>query len=472
MEFLQLIIKTLRLSIIRVGIGWMFALLTFNFNRVSITDLGAVAVIVTTLIGLHHFLSPFQVFWGRLADRYPIAGYRRTPYIIVSALLGSLVFLALPELAINLSKLALHPDRLAVILDTQSVGALATALLLFLVFGLAMSANGTATFALVAEVTDTRERGFVIAVTQTVLILSAIVSAGVAKEIMPTYTPEQMQFLYNLTPFIAVGSTLLGVLGIERRISREEHTALLAREAEEAAQRKAARQPGKAGGLLGLPTGMPRKQTGGFFAFVLLAIMGIFLQDTILEVFGGEVFGLSVGETTSFTQTWGGGVLFGMLLIGLNTVFMPLSKKLIATLGGLGTALGLGLLAAASLSLQPALLQPALLLMGVSVGFFNVGAMSMMMEMTVEGQTGVYMGLWGMAQGLGNGLANIAAGGLHTLLIESALLLPSVAYGAIFGLEALLMLAAIAVLRFISPQEFQRIAYRDMTAAMALESAN
>jgi hypothetical protein len=180
MALLQLIIKTLQLSIIRVGIGWMFALLTFNFNRVSITYLGAVAVIVTTFIVLHHFLSPFQVFWGRLADRYPIAGYRRTPYIILSA--------------------------------------------------------------------------------------------------------------------------LLGVLGMERRISREEHAALLASEAEEAASRKAARQPGAVGGLLRLPTGMPRKQTAGFFAFVLLAIMGIFLQDTILEVFGGEVFGLSVGETTSFTQ--------------------------------------------------------------------------------------------------------------------------------------------------------------------------
>jgi hypothetical protein len=37
---------------------------------------------------------------------------------------------------------------------------------------------------------------------------------------------------------------------------------------------------------------------------------------------------------------------------------------------------------------------------------------------------------------------------------------------------ALLMLVAITVLRFISPQDFQRMACRDMTAALALESAN
>lgn len=62
----------------------MFALLTFNFNRVSISDLGAMAVIVTTLIGLHHFISFFQVYWGRFTDRYPIFGLRRTPYVILS----------------------------------------------------------------------------------------------------------------------------------------------------------------------------------------------------------------------------------------------------------------------------------------------------------------------------------------------------------------------------------------------------
>ncbi len=57
MGFLRLLIKTIRLAITRIGAGWMFALLTFNFNRVAIADLGAIAVIVTSLIGLHHFIS-------------------------------------------------------------------------------------------------------------------------------------------------------------------------------------------------------------------------------------------------------------------------------------------------------------------------------------------------------------------------------------------------------------------------------
>lgn len=86
MGLLRLLVKTVRLAIVRVGAGWMFALLTFNFNRVTIADLGALAVIVTSLIGLHHFIAFFQVYWGRFADRNPILGYRRTPYIFISGI--------------------------------------------------------------------------------------------------------------------------------------------------------------------------------------------------------------------------------------------------------------------------------------------------------------------------------------------------------------------------------------------------
>lgn len=450
MKVLQILFKTLRLSIIRVGIGWMFALLTFNFNRVTITDLQAVAVIVTTLIGLHHFLSPFQVVWGRLADRYPLMGYRRTPSILLSALVGSLVFLALPSLAVDLG--------------AGLLWAPVSALALFVIFGLAMAANGTATFSLIAEVTSDQERGFVVAVTHTFTVLSAIISAGVARQMMPIYSPEQMQNLYNLTPFIAVGCTLVGLIGLERPISAAEQAALLAR--------ADVKEPGEPAFALALALMGRNRQVRAFFAFVLLAIMGVFLQDTILETFGGEVFQMTPAETTSFTQSWGGGVLLGMLLVGLLTAFRPISKKLLATIGGLGTVASLAAIAFAALTHQQSLIHPTLLLMGLSVGLFNVGAMSMMMEMTVEGYTGLYMGIWGMAQGIGNGLANVVAGALHTLLIQSHLLTPSVAYGLIFSLEALILGLAILILRGISLQAFRSLDYHELTTAIALDAAH
>ncbi len=305
MKFLQLAVKTFQISLIRVGIGWMFGLLYFNFNRVTITDLGFMGLVVLTLIGLHHFLSPLQVFWGRLADRYPLFGYRRSPSILLGSLITSLVLLTLPGLAVGLGQHALW--------------AMLLGLLLFGVFGLAVAAIGTATFALIAEVTTQSERGLVVAVTHTITILSGIISAGVAAAIMPDYDPQKMWFLYSLTPFITVGLALLGLLGMERRISRTEHAALLAQADTHAHQPDALRA--------GLHLFRHNRQVRLFFLFMLLAILGIFLQDGILENYGGQVFGMNIAETNRFTQTWGSGVLLGMLLVGLLTLCLALSKE-------------------------------------------------------------------------------------------------------------------------------------------------
>jgi hypothetical protein len=57
--------------------------------------------------------------------------------------------------------------------------------------------------------------------------------------------------------------------------------------------------------------------------------------------------------------------------------------------------------------------------MGICAGIFNVGALALMMDMTVEGATGMYMGLWGIAQAMGMGGSAVAGGALHTTLIGS-----------------------------------------------------
>jgi BCD family chlorophyll transporter-like MFS transporter len=110
--------------------------------------------------------------------------------------------------------------------------------------------------------------------------------------------------------------------------------------------------------------------------------------------------------------------------------------------------------------------------MGLGIGLFNVGALAMMMEMTVEGQTGLYMGMWGMAQGLGNGFANVLSGLGHTVMIEGGLVSPTVGYGLVFGLEALLMVVATGILRGISVQEFKGLTRRDITTALAMDTAS
>jgi BCD family chlorophyll transporter-like MFS transporter len=175
---------------------------------------------------------------------------------------------------------------------------------------------------------------------------------------------------------------------------------------------------------------------------------------------------MTIRETTTFTQTWGGGVLGGMLIMGLLSSIFPIGKKVIALIGGVGTAFGLGLLAVCALTEQRSLLNPAIVLMGFSTGLYNVGALSLMMDMTVEGATGLYMGMWGMAQAFGTATANILAGALHTVLIEAQVLGQTLGYGVIFGLEAVLMVVGIALLSGVSVEAFRGLTRTDLTRAM------
>jgi MFS transporter, BCD family, chlorophyll transporter len=474
MKFLQLAQKALRLGILRIGPGWMFGLLTFNFNRITVHEMGAMALIVATLIGLHHFISPLQVVWGHLSDRYPLFGYRRTPYVLLSGLVAAAIFVLLPWLALALGN---SQQAAAWFADTPPDGLTAAALalgqtpwlatllafLLLAIFGVAMAANGNSAAALVAETIEEKHRGTVFVVVWMTMIFTSIASAAFTKVFMPEYNPQQMQFLYSLTIPIILVSSVIGLVGMERRISREEHATLMERSRIESSSANPFE--------IFLHLLKSNAHVRRFFFFVLLAIFGIFLQDAILEIFGAEVFHMTPGETAGFTQSWGTGMLIGIALIAVLANIQSIPRKTIATIGGLGIAFSLGLIALAALMVKATLVTPALLLMGVSTGLFNVGALSLMMDMTIEGHAGLYMGMWGLAQGFGNGLANAISGALHTLLIETGLLIPSTAYGLIYSSEALIMVMAVVLLRGISVEQFKGLETTDLQTVMAFDTA-
>jgi BCD family chlorophyll transporter-like MFS transporter len=256
-----------------------------------------------------------------------------------------------------------------------------------------------------------------------------------------------MQLLYNLTPFIVIGTTLLGIWGFEKRMTRQEMRA-------SARQARLVAPPGNPL-LVAYRTLQQSPESRRFFIFVFISILSIFLQDNILEVFGAEVFGMTVAETTRFQPVWGTGVLLGMIAMGIASVAMSLSKRTTVIVGAIGTAIGMATLAMASVLSISELVLPALFGMGLFTGIFNIGALSLMMEMTVPGATGLYMGLWGTSQVMAQGTASIGSGVLHTMLIEGGLLTPSVAYGAIFGLEAAGLLAGAALVVGVCTKRFR-----------------
>jgi BCD family chlorophyll transporter-like MFS transporter len=90
-------------------------------------------------------------------------------------------------------------------------------------------------------------------------------------------------------------------------------------------------------------------------------------------------------------------------------------------------------------------LMPFTVILGVGNGLFVVGAIGSMMRLATaeEGAAGTRMGVFGAAQAIAAGIAGLMATGILDI---ARLALPlEAAYGTVFGLEAILFLAAALV---------------------------
>ena len=103
----------------------------------------------------------------------------------------------------------------------------------------------------------------------------------------------------------------------------------------------------------------------------------------------------------------------------------------------------------------------AIAVLGAGMGVFNIGALSMMMDMTVPGETGSLMGAWGMAQALANGSAQFAGGflrdaGLH--LTGNA----AMTYASIFMVSTVLCVVAINLMAHVNVEKFRKMTREQM----------
>lgn len=445
--FLRETVRIIQLTLPRAAVGWMFAILTSNFNRIAIHELGIAAIVVTSMIGLYHFLSPFQVYFGRFADQNPIFGYRRTPYLLLGVLIASSTFSFLTPVALSMS-------------EGNLLGYVAGFALL-VIFGIGFAISGSSHLSLIADVTTQRNRGMVITFVWIVLIMSSIISLGYIRNAMPVFDPEVMQSLYSRTLPIVMILTIVGLIGVEPRHSKERMEEIVA-------EAKAAIPSANVFKTVRSLT--KNNTTRSFFLFVFVSTVGVFMQDTILEPFGAEVMGLTVDQTGQFQQMWGVGVLGGMFLMGLVTAFVNLSKKKITIVGCYGSAASMMLIVYAAVTANASFMTAALVILGFFVGLYTLGALSVMMDLTTEAMRATYMGLWGLSQALGSGMSSILAGALVTVFVETGLFAAPIGYATIFFLEALMLVWAAFALRPVDVKEFHGLSHSDMARMMEAEA--
>jgi BCD family chlorophyll transporter-like MFS transporter len=334
---------------------------------------------------------------------------------------------------------------------------------IFALYGLSVSMCSTPFATLLVDITDEDDRSRIVAVDWSMLIGGTIIGAitiGIllkSLEINAAIAEVQAQInrLFIIIPAIVCGLTVFATIGVERKYSRFAS--------------RVGHQPGGSHLSLGRAWSIltASRQTQVFFTFLVVMTLGLFIQDPILETYGGEVFNLPVGKTAALNAYWGGGTLIGLSAAGFW--FIPkLGKQKTARLGCMLVAASMLWVIVAGFTHNPVFLQLALLLFGICSGLVTTGAITLMLDLTVPETAGTFIGAWGLSQALAKGLATVFGGAALDL---GKLVFPNVvlAYGFVFSLQALAMIVAVKLLDRVNVREFQTTAKDAVKAVIAAD---
>ncbi|GAB4377799.1 MAG: BCD family MFS transporter [Elainellaceae cyanobacterium] len=436
-----------RLGLFQMALGIMSILTLGVLNRVLIDGLAVPAVIAAGAIAMHQFVAPARVWFGQMSDAKPLLGLHRSGYIWI----GAIFFAVISFLAVQVTWQV--GDSISAaggwVWTGQTILWTALLAILFTLYGFALSASSTPFAALLVDVSDEDNRSQLVGVVWSMLmvgiVIGAILSGGLLRQLDADASIALLQAsinrLFIIVPAIVIGLVLVATVGVERKFSRFSQRSTLVDREDKITMGQALR-------VL-----TASRQTGLFFTFLLVLTISLFMQEPVLEPYGGQVFGMTYAETTKLNAFWGMGTLFGLSATGFLIV-PRLGKQKTATIGCWLVAACFGIIILSGLTQNPAMLRGALVVFGLASGVTTTGAISMMLDLTAAETAGTFIGAWGLSQALARAIATVTGGAVLTVgkQLFSNLLM---AYGLVFALQAVGMIVAVYFLNRVNVQEFQ-----------------
>ena len=261
------------------------------------------------------------------------------------------------------AELVLRADRAA---SDPTPAYLWLALILsFLLFSLGGALSGSTFLALISDRASESQRGRAVGLVWTFMLLGFAAGGVIFSVLLPHEADAgaiafSAQSLLNLF-IIAAGLFALlwffSVLGEERRRSAQS----------DGASAEGALQNNLRADLALVWKSRPMR----FFLFYLILSMAFaFLQDTVLEPFAGQVFGMEAHITNRFSAYWGGtAIIASFAVLYLSRRYAAFSHKVLSQAGVIRLGPGIpGLCSVHSLSENRPLVRPGLLLSGNRFG--------------------------------------------------------------------------------------------------------
>jgi MFS transporter, BCD family, chlorophyll transporter len=419
--------RLLRLGLFQVSVGMAMTLLAGTLNRVMIVELGVAAAVVATMLALPLVFAPLRALIGHRSDTHRSAlGWRRVPYLWMGTLLqfGGLSIMPFAIILLNGDK------------DGSLLPGTIGAAMAFLLVGAGSHTVQTAGLALATDVAPERDRPRVVALLYVMLLAGMVGSALVFGWLLHDFSNTR---LVQVIQGAAVVTVVLNLAALWKQEARDPARA--ADVAERPRFRDAWRDlvaGGRAGRLL-VATG--------------IGAAGFGMQDVLLEPYGGQVLGMSVGATTQLTALMAGGAI-GAFALAARVLSRGGDPVRVSAAGALAGAIGLAAIVFAAPLLSTLLIRLGSAAIGFGSGLFAVGTLTAAMAMHRADRGGLAVGAWGAVQATCAGGAIVLGGILRDVVVRlgdagmfgPALANPAAGYTAVFHLEILLLFLALVAL--------------------------
>lgn len=415
--------KRIQLGLIHVAVA--ISLVPFNstLNRVMIKELSLSTLLVAALVSLPYLFSPIQVAIGSFSDKYPLFGWRRSPYIALGLLLCVGGLLAAPTTAF-------------LIVETRWLGVL-VGILVFGAWGMGYNLASVSYFSLATELSGEKQRSRTIAVMFFMMIISIIFTSLILGNMLETYSPQTLNRAFTMVGMIALVLGLIGLFRLEPRTS---------------AKRTGPKDETHSWKDM-FTTITSNKQATRFFWYLLLLLTAILGQDILLEPYAAEAFGMSVQSTTRITAIWG---TFFLISLSVGAVLEKRVDKITqAKIGAYSGILAFMLIVLSGMVNLLWLFYLGVVALGLATGLSTVSNLSLMLDMTSVGSVGVFIGAWGMASAIARLVGNLLSGAIResfTLLLNNQV----GGYNTVFIVEIILLITSLFILRGVDVSLFQK----------------
>ena len=454
----KFVLLAIRLGLFQACLGALSVLTLGIFNRLLIVEFAVPAALTALALGCQQLVAFTRVWFGQRSDRCRWRGLRRTPFIIG----GAAAFCALTWIA---GRMVLWIAAASMLDDTSAV--ITRGLLLavvFLLYGIAISASSTPFAALLVDVSTEKQRPVLVSIVWSMLMLGIVVGAILLSSFLGSSCASSeltdviagVKRLIAIAPMVIFALVLIAIAGVEPRLTNSK-----------VGQAQSNDQEISLGASWTILRASP--QVGYFFAVLSLFTFSLFLQEAVLEPYGGAIFAMDVCATTRLNAIWGIGTLLGIATTGF--LFVPrLGAQRTALLGGLLSAVFVLLIVVAGGMNSEPLFKGALFLFGAAAGISTNASLTLMLGLTSPLMAGTFIGVWGLAQAYARGLATIGGGALLSFFGQFSGSQNSFsAYAGVFIVQAIGLLIAGVMLLRVDTNLFQRKVEQALTSVLSSE---